>query len=309
MNALSADLSPANPAPAAYVDVTVANFKAEVLDPSRSQLVIVDFWASWCGPCKQLGPILEKIVAASKGAARLCKIDIDQSPQIAQQMRVQSVPAVFAFYNGQPVDGFMGALPESQIKSWLEQLIKATGVTGAAGDGLDTALKQAEDFLAQGDVSTAQSIYTDILSEHPDNAPAFAGALRCLLALGQTDQAAQILASAPPELATHKAVDPIHTALELAQQAAQAGASLADLEGKLAQNPNDHQARLDLAMALYAAQETARAMDELLEIVRRDRKWQDDGARKQLIKLFEALGPTHPDTIEGRKKLSSVLFS
>ncbi|MFA6280459.1 MAG: thioredoxin [Bdellovibrionales bacterium] len=291
------------------VDVTLSNFKAEVLDASRTQLVIVDFWAPWCGPCKQLMPTLEKVVRETKGAVKLAKIDIDKNQQIAAQMQVQSVPAVFAFYKGQPVDGFMGALPESQIKQWLAQLIQTTGAGGGDSDGLDKALLQAATLLKEGDAETALSIYTDIFHEAPDQVEAFAGILRCMLALGQTEKASMVLESAAPALAGHKILNPIRTALDLAAQAKKTGGSLQALKDKLAKAPNDHQARFDLAMAAYAAQDVQTAIDELLEIVRRDRKWKDDGARQQVVKLFEALGFDHPATVEGRKKLSTLLFS
>ncbi len=300
------------PAPAAVttsVDVTLSNFKAEVLDASRTQLVIVDFWAPWCGPCKQLMPTLEKVVRDTKGAVKLAKIDIDKNQPIAAQMQVQSVPAVFAFYKGQPVDGFMGALPESQIKQWLAQLIQTTGAGGGDSDGLDKALKQAATLFKEGDIQTALSIYTDIFHKAPDQVDALAGLLRCLITLGQIEKAAMILESAAPALASQKIMDPIRTALDLARQAQEAAGSLHELKDKLAQEPNNHQARFDLAMAAYATQDAETAIHELLEIVRRDRKWKDDGARQQLIKLFEALGFDHPAVVEGRKKLSTLLFS
>jgi len=292
-------------------DVNLANFMADVIEASRDRLVVVDFWAPWCGPCKQLGPVLEKVVRSYKGAVLMAKVDIDQNPEIAQQMRVQSIPAVFAFFRGQPVDAFMGAQPEAQIKSWLERLLKATAGAGAAmpdNAGLDTALKQAEDFLAKGDTAAAQSIYTDILDMDPSNAPAYAGLLRCLVALGDVERAKQMLEKAPAEIAKDKALDSVRTAIELAGQAAQSG-SAAELEAKLNQNPADHQARFDLALAHYAAGQKEQAVDQLLEIVRRNRSWNEDGARKQLVKLFEAFGPADPLTISARKRLSSILFS
>jgi putative thioredoxin len=293
-------------------DVSLANFMAEVIEASNERPIVVDFWAPWCGPCKQLGPILEKAVRAHKGAVRLAKIDIDKNQQIAQQMGVQSIPAVFAFFRGQPVDGFMGVQPEAQIKAWLDRLVKATGNVAGAGaadaPSVDAALKEAAEFLAAGDTPTAQGIYSSILDLEPSNATAYAGLLRCLIAIGDTDRAKQMLDNAPPDIAKDKSLDSVRTAIELAGQAAQSG-SATELEAKLAQNPADHQARFDLALAHYAAGQKEQAVDQLLEIVRRARSWNEDTARKQLVKLFEAFGPTDPLTISARKRLSSILFS
>ena len=291
-------------------DVTLATFMADVIEASRTQPVIVDFWATWCGPCKQLTPVLEKLVRAAKGAVRLAKIDIDRNPEIAQQMGVQSVPAVFAFIQGRPVDGFMGALPESQIKTWIDRILKAAG--GAAGtgdDGLTTALQQAADFLATGDIATAQSIYADIVAEVPTNIPAYAGFLRCLLAQNNTADAQQMLDDAPADMVKDKAFAPIRTALDLAKQASAAGGATAELQAKLQTDPADHPARFDLALAHYAKGDREQAVDELLEIVRRNRAWNDEAARKQLVKFFEAFGPTDPLTLSARKRLSSILFA
>jgi len=292
-------------------DVGLADFMAEVIEASRAQIVVVDFWAPWCGPCKQLGPALEKTVRAYKGAVRLAKIDIDKNPEIAQQMQIQSIPAVFAFFQGRPLDGFMGALPEAQIKSWLDRLVKAAGGAGstAAPDaGFDAALEQAAGLLAQGEMETAQSIYADILASEPANAGAFAGFLRCLVTQKKITKAKEMLAAAPAELVKDKALDSVKTAIELAEQSAATG-SAAELEVKLAQNPADHQARFDLALAHYAEGHKEQAVDQLLELVRRARTWNEAAARKQLVKLFEAMGPADPLTISARKRLSSILFS
>jgi putative thioredoxin len=261
--------------------VTVANFMAEVMDASRQRPVIVDFWAPWCGPCKQLGPVLEKLVRAQKGAIHLAKIDIDREPEIVRQLRVQSIPAVFAFFKGQPVDGFMGALPEPQIKAWLERLLKATGSSPQddATIETETALKQATELLEKDDAAGAQAIYAEILEKDPTNAAAKAGSQRCL------------------------------QALELAEQAQMAAGSLAELQIKVQQNPGDHQARFDLALAYYGAGQREQAVEALLESVRRNRKWNDEAARKQLLKMFEAFGPVDPLTIQSRKRLSSILFA
>jgi putative thioredoxin len=308
---MSLSLSPQAPVPGTadpIKDVELATFMVDVIEASKEHVVVVDFWAPWCGPCKQLTPILEKLVRAYKGAVHLAKIDIDQNPDIAQQMGVQSIPAVFAFFGGRPVDGFMGVQSEAQVKSWLERVIKTTGVKADQGNGLEMALKQAADFLAAKDISTAQSIYTDILDMEPTNAVAYAGFLRCLIAVNDMDAAKEMLANAPPEMAKDKAFEPIRTAMELADQAGKSG-SLADLQSKVDQNPTDHQARFDLAMAHYAAEQKEQAVDHLLEIIRRDRKWNEDGARKQLVKFFDAFGPTDPLTLSARKRLSSILFA
>lgn len=289
-------------------EVTAETFMQDVIEESLSRLVLVDFWAPWCGPCKQLAPLLEKLVMAQKGAVILAKVNIDVSPEIAQQLRVQSVPTVFAFSQRQPVDGFMGAQSESQLKSWIEKLIKTTGAKAPGQEDYTEALSQADAFLASGDIETARALYDDIFREAPSNAEAFAGLLRCLIAVGDTDGAAAKLAVAPEELTQNKALARVRLALELANEAAKAG-DLASLENRLNENPNDHQVRFDLALAFYAAGNRERAVDELLDIVRRDRKWQEDAARKQLVKLFEAFGPTDPLTIDARRRLSSVLFS
>ncbi len=291
-------------------DVGLATFMADVIEASKQRIVLVYFWATAAAPCRQLAPVLEKVVRSYNGAIYLARVDIDQNPEIAQQMGVQSIPAVFAFFQARPVDGFAGALPEVQVKSWIERLIKATGATAApdTGNGLGTALKQAADFLAANDAATAQSIYADILDMEPANVTAYAGFLRSLLMLGDTASAKQMLEKAPTDMAKDKAFDPIRTAIELADQSAQSG-SVAELQAKLEQNPADHQARFDLAMAHYAAGQKEGAVDQLLDIVRRDRKWNEDAARKQLVKLFEAFGPTDPLTVSARKRLSSILFA
>ncbi|AWK87681.1 thioredoxin family protein [Azospirillum thermophilum] len=284
-------------------------FMADVIEASRSVPVIVDFWAPWCGPCKQLGPILEKVVLAAKGAVRLVKIDTDQNPMIASQLRVQSIPAVYAFFQGRPVDGFMGALPESQVKTFVERLVKLAGSAGGGeGDMLEEALAHAREALEAGDVQTASEIYGEILQAEPENAAAYAGLIRCLIKADDTTRARQMLDKAPEAIAKDKELVSIRADLELAEQAANAG-PIPELMEKVAHDADDHQARYDLAMALYAAGKREAAVDALLEIVRRDRAWNEEAARKQLVKFFEAFGPTDPLTVQTRRRLSSILFS
>ncbi|MDP9127395.1 MAG: co-chaperone YbbN [Pseudomonadota bacterium] len=289
-------------------DVGLSNFVPEVVEASNTYPVAVYFWSPSSAPCKQLAVVLERLVRAHKGAVRLAKIDIDRSPQIAQQMGVQSIPTVFAFFQGRPIDGFMGTLPEAQVKSWLERLASAAGGGAAGQDGLDTALKQAAEFLAENDLAKAQSIYADILDMEPGNVAALGGLMRCALAAGETEHARDMLAQLPADLAKDKTFDPIRTSLDLADQALKSG-NVLELQDRVAKNPSDHQARFDLAMAHYAAGQREEAVEALLEIVRRDRKWNEEGARKQLVKFFEAFGATDPLTVAARKRLSSILFA
>jgi putative thioredoxin len=289
-------------------DVGLENFMADVIDASRSRIIVVNFWSPRAAACKPLIPILEKLVRSYKGAMMLAKVDVDENPQIAQQMGVQSVPAVFAFFQGRPLDGFMGALPETQIKAWLERLAKAAGSPAPVSDGIDDALKHAADALAANDAATAQAIYADILDTDPTHAAATAGFLRSLIALGDIAGATAMFAQLPPEMAKDKAFDAVRAAIELSEQAG-SGGDLAGLQEKINRDPADHQARFDLAMAHYAAGQREQAVDQLLEIVRRARNWNEDAARKQLVKFFEAFGASDPLTIASRKRLSSILFA
>ncbi|HEV7371532.1 thioredoxin [Arenibaculum sp.] len=281
-------------------------FMTDVVEASRTVPVVVDFWAPWCGPCKQLGPVLEKTVKAARGKVRLVKINIDDNPQIAGQLRVQSIPAVFAFFQGRPIDGFMGAQPESQIKQWIERLAKAAGEGG--DDGIEEALAAAKEALEAGDPDTAGAIYSQIVQADPTSGAAYAGLARVFMAKGEADQAQALLDQLPPELAADKDVAAVRTALELHRQTADLG-PVGELNERLARDPDDHQARYDLAMAQYAAGQHEEAVKGLLEIVRRDREWNEQAARKQLVKFFEAFGPTDRLTVLARRKLSSILFS
>lgn len=297
------------PAAAPVKDVSTADFAQEVLRASMDTPVLVDFWAPWCGPCKQLAPVLEKVVAAQHGKVKLVKVDIDQNKQLAAQMGIQSIPAVFAFYKGQPVDGFMGVQPESAISRFIEALIKISGGQSPA-EMLKKALEEAESLLAAGKAEEAHELFLGVSDADPLNLQAQSGLIRVALALGHTDEAAEMFAALLPDLQADKAFDNVRAALSLAAQsgAADLGA-IAALEAKLTDNPADHQTRFDLATALHAAGNTEAAIDQLVELVKRDRKWNNDAARAQLLTLFEALGPMHELTVAGRRKLSAVLFS
>ncbi|MGQ0663057.1 MAG: thioredoxin [Pseudomonadota bacterium] len=284
-------------------DSDIAGFVADVIEASKKVPVIVDFWAPWCGPCKQLGPMIEKLVREAGGAVRLVKVNIDENPEIAQQMRIQSIPAVFAFKGGRPVDAFVGALPESQIKAFLKRLSGAQ-----APSALDQALDQAKAAMAKGDSGTASALYGQVLAREPGNVAAVAGLARCYLAAGDRARARHLLDGLPAEARTDAAVAAAFQAVELAEQGAGVGA-VGELAAKVAQDPANHQARLDLAMALFSGGRSEAAVEEMLELFRRDRKWNEDAARKQLLKFFEALGPTHPVTVAGRRRLSSLLFA
>jgi len=284
-------------------EVTTASFRADVLTASTRQPVLVDFWAPWCGPCKQLAPALEKAVADSGGKVTLVKMNIDEHPQIAGQLGIQSIPAVIAFDKGQPVDGFVGALPESQIRGFIERLVGPIQSESAA------LLAEADEAAAKGDAAGAAAIYSEILAEDPGEAKAIGGLAKLHVAAGRLDEAKALLETAPaaPAGKEQEPVAAAWAALRLAEQASNVG-ELAPLEQAVAANPNDHQARFDLAVALSANGDRAGAADQLLEIIGRDRKWNEEAARKQLLQLFEAWGLMDPASVAARRKLSAIWF-
>jgi len=284
-------------------DTTTQAFMKDVIEESKRQPVLVDFWAPWCGPCKQLTPVLEKAVRASKGKVKLAKMNIDEHPAIPGQLGIQSIPAVIAFSNGQPVDGFMGALPESQVVAFLERLTKGK----IAPDDQDV-LKAADAALADGDAASAAQLYAELLQQDAQNVHALAGLARCYVETGALGQAKQTLDMIPEAKRNEAPVAAARAALDVAEQAKSLG-PLTELEAKVLANSLDHQARYDFAIALNAKGKREEAAQQLLEIVKRDRKWNDDGARKQLVQFFEAWGFTDPAAVEGRKKLSSILFA
>jgi putative thioredoxin len=295
--------SEAAAAPSVVKDTTTQTFVKDVIEESKRQPVLVDFWAEWCGPCKQLGPVLEKVVKAAKGKVKLVKMDIDKHPGIPGQLGIQSIPAVFAFVNGQPVDGFLGALPESQVVAFIERVTKDT--IGAEEKDL---LKPADEALAKGDAAGAADLYAQVLAQDSGNVAALAGLARSYVITGAIEQAKQTLALVPETKRNDPAVAAARAALEIAEQAKSVG-PITELEQKVGANPLDHQARFDLAVALNDKGRRQEAVDNLLDIVKRDRKWNEDGARKQLVQFFEAWGPTDEATVDGRKRLSSVLFA
>ncbi len=284
-------------------ETTTQGFMKDVIEESKRQPVLIDFWAPWCGPCKQLTPILEKVVKGAKGKVKLVKMNIDEHPAIPGQMGIQSIPAVIAFVNGQPADGFMGALPEGQVNAFIERLTK-----GAVAGETKDLIAEADAALAAGDTEGAAAVYSEILAEDKANVPALAGLARAYVAAKQFDKAKQILTQVPEAKRNDAAVAAARAALEVAEQANSVG-PIDELQQKVAANPLDHQARFDLAVALNAAGKRAEAVEQLIAIVKRDRKWNEDGARKQLVQFFEAWGPTDEATVAGRKRLSSVLFS
>ena len=282
-------------------EVTTASFRQDVIAESMRQPVLVDFWAPWCGPCKQLAPIIEKVVRSAEGKVKLVKMNIDEHPQIAGQLGIQSIPAVIAFGKGQPVDGFVGALPESQIRQFVERLV------GPVGDPVQALLDEASAALAEGDPETAAAIYGEILEVDEAHPAALAGLAKLHLNAGRLEEAKAVLALAPERLANDPALVAVRAAVELAEQSADLG-EVGELQKAVDANPDDHQARFDLALALNAASKREDAAAALLEIVRRDRNWNEEGARKQLLQFFDAWGFADPASASARRKLSGLLF-
>ena len=287
-------------------DTTEADFMADVIETSQTVPVIVDFWAPWCGPCKTLGPALEAEVTAAKGAVKMVKVNVDENQMIAGQLRIQSIPTVYAFYQGQPIDGFQGAVPPSEIDAFVARVVEQSG--GSADGGLGDALAAAEEMLEAGEATDAAQTFAAILGEDPKNAAAFGGLARAHLALGEVDQAEAVLNGAPAEIADAQEIEAVFAQIELARQAENAG-PVAELMALVEAEPENYQARLDLAQAQHAAGDAEAAVNTLLDLFRLDREWNDGAAKAQLFTIFDALQPNDPVVLNGRRKLSSMIFA
>ncbi|WP_374309979.1 thioredoxin [Dongia sp.] len=307
-NLIGANLA-GGPAAADLVkDSSQQTFKADVIDASMEVPVIVDFWAPWCGPCKQLGPVLEKVVKEARGAVRMVKVNVDENQALAGQLRIQSIPAVFAFFQGRPVDAFQGAQPEGQLKAFVARLAKLGG--GEAGASpIDEALEHAEAAHEAGDHATAAEIFGQILEHEPENVKAIGGIVRCLIALGELEQAAEFLGRTPKDKLGDPAIAAAKAQLDVVQAGQKAAGQTDALRARIDANPKDHEARIELAQALFATGDKEGAVDQLLDSIRINRAHNEEAARKQLVTFFEALGPTDPLTLSARRRLSSLLFS
>ncbi|WP_105384519.1 thioredoxin [Neorhizobium alkalisoli] len=290
----------------AIKDTTTAGFSKDVIEESRRQPVLVDFWAPWCGPCKQLTPVIEKVVNEAEGRVKLVKMNIDDHPSIPGQLGIQSIPAVIAFVDGRPVDGFMGAVPESQVRQFIDRIAGPAGADQAAE--IESVLGEAETLLAEGNIQDAAQLYGAVLQADPENAKAAGGMMQCLIAMGETARASQMLASLPEDLAKDAAIQAVAKKLEQIEEARKLGDPLA-LEQDLALHPDDHEARMKLAKIMNVQGQRDEAAEHLLMIMRQDRSFDDDGARRQLLQFFDVWGPKDPATIAARRKLSSILFS
>ena len=302
------ELSTGAPAPADLIkDTTEAGFMADVVEASRETPIIVDFWAPWCGPCKTLGPLLEQAVTAAKGAVKMVKINVDEAQSIAGQLQIQSIPTVYAFHNGQPIDGFQGALPASEINAFIDRVVAASGGE-APSDSLNDAVAAADEMLDEGAAVDAAQTFAAILAEDPNHAGAYGGLVRAHIAMDDLEQAEAILNGAPAEISDSPEVEAAHAQLELARQAADAG-PVAELTAAVNADPDNQQARFDLALALHASGDVQEAVDHLLDLFRRDRDWNDGAAKSQLFTIFDALKPNDPIVLNGRRKLSSMIFA
>jgi len=308
MEQLIGQATPAGQGAAGLIkDSDTRNFEADVIKESMTQPVIVDFWAPWCGPCKTLGPLLEKAVQAAGGRVKMVKINIDENQQLAQQLRIQSIPTVYAFFQGRPVDGFMGAVPESQIGQFVDKLSQLRGQDEKAM--VAEALEQAEASLKQGQAEQALGIYSQLLQHDDRLAAAYGGMIRALFQMGREEDARNVLAEVPEDLAQDQAITGAAKQLELAEASAGAAGRIADLEERILHDPDDHQARVDLAMAYYAMGRNELAAETLLESIKRDREWNESLARRKLLEFFEAWGPMDPLTVKARRRLSSLLYA